>query len=135
MKNRKNPAAAELREMLPSVLAYNGLILLSILSIGFAFGHDWRLYTGLLAGNLLFAANFLLIGATAASIARTREARRGQFLGNFSYGARYIGIFVILALLLTFGLISLFTAAIPLFYPKIYYTIRAFRGKYDDFDS
>lgn len=135
MKKQKNPAVAELREMLPSVLVYDGLILLSILSIGFAFGHDWRLYTGLLAGNLLFAANFLLIGFTAASIARTREVKRGQFLGNFSYGARYIGAFLILALLLTFDLISLFTAVIPLFYPKIYYTVRALRQKNDDFES
>lgn len=121
--------------MLPSVLAYNGAVLLTILAAGFAFGHDWRLYTGLLVGNLLFAANILLIGVTAVSIVRTREVKRGQFLGNFSYGARYIGTFLILALLLTFDLISLFTAAIPLFYPKIYYTVRAFRQKNDDFES
>lgn len=135
MNKQKNPAMEELREMLPSVLAYNGAVLLTILAAGFAFGHDWRLYTGLLVGNLLFAANILLIGVTAASIVRTREVKRGQFLGNFSYGARYIGIFLILALLLTFDLISLFTAAIPLFYPKIYYTVRAFRQKDDDFES
>lgn len=134
MKKRKNPAAEELREMLPSLLVYNGVVLLAILLAGFAFGHDWRLYTGLLAGNLLCAANFLLIGVTASAISRTRERRRGQFLGNFSYGARYIGMFLILALLLTFGLISLFTAVIPLFYPKIYYTVRALRKKYDDFE-
>lgn len=118
--------------MLPSLLLYNGLILLSVTAIGFVWGFDFRLYTGLLAGNVLMAANMLLIGVTAGAIIKTRQQKRGQFLANFSYGARYIGIFAILALLLTFKLISPFTAVIPLFYPRIYYTIAAFRGKYDE---
>ncbi len=134
MKLEKNPSVPELREMFPSVLAYNGVLLLTVTAIGAAFGFDWRLYTGLLAGNVLFAANFLLIGFTARTIAKTRDARRGRFLGNFSYGARYIGIFAVLALLLTFELISPFTAVIPLFYPRIYYTVQALRRKYDDFE-
>lgn len=134
MKKEKNPSMTELKAMLPTVLACNGVVLLTVVSIGLAFGADWRLYTGLLVGNLLFAANFLLLGRTALSIARSKDARRGQVLGNFSYGARYIGMFVILALLLTFQLISPFTAVIPLFYPKIYYTAQALRRKYDDFE-
>ncbi|MCM1333848.1 MAG: ATP synthase subunit I [Bacteroides sp.] len=132
MKNKENPALAELKEMLPTVLTADGLILLTILSVGLAFGADWRLYTGLLVGNILFAANFILLGRTALSIARTRDARRGRVLGNASYGARYIGMFVILAILLSLKLISPFTAVIPLFYPKIHYTIRALGRRYDD---
>ena len=132
MKKRKNQAAEELREMLPSLLLYNGLILLSVTAIGFVWGFDFRLYTGLLAGNALMAANMLLIGVTAGAIIKTRQQKRGQFLANMSYGLRYIGIFVILALLLTFKLVSPFTAVIPMFYPRIYYTIAAMRGKYDE---
>lgn len=132
MKKRKNQAVDELREMLPSVLIYNLIVLLSVTAIGFVWGFDFRLYTGLLAGNILMIANMLVIGITATAIVRTRQQKKGQFLANFSYGARYIGIFLILALLLTFKLISPFTAVIPLFYPRIYYTVAAFRGKYDE---
>lgn len=132
MKKRKNQAAEELREMLPFILTSNLIIILSVILIGFKAGFDYRLYTGLLTGNLLMTGNFLIIGITANAITRTRQQKRGQFLANFSYGARYIGIFVILALLLTFDVISVFTAVIPLFFPRIYYTIQAFRGKYND---
>ena len=132
MKKRKNQAAEELRQMLPFIVAADLVIAASIAVIGFSAGFDFRLYTGLLAGNALMIANMLLIGVTAGAIIKTRQQKRGQFLANLSYGLRYIGIFVILALLLTFKLISPFTAVIPLFYPRIYYTIEAFRGKYDE---
>ncbi len=132
MKKRENIALGELKEMLPSIIAYNVIVILAVIIIGFFFGFDYRMYTGLLAGNILMAANFIIIGITAGAVARSRQFRKGQFLANMSYGARYIGIFVILALLLTFGLISPFTAVVPLFYPKIYYTIKALRGKYDE---
>ncbi len=132
MKKRKNQAVAELKEMFPFITAADLIIVLSIVVIGFKAGFDYRLYTGLAAGNLLMIANFYFIGVTAEAITRTRQQKRGQFLANFSYGARYIGIFVILALLLTFEVISVFTAVVPLFFPRIYYTIQAFRGKYND---
>lgn len=132
MKKRKNQAAEELREMRSFIITADLIIILSVTAIGFYSGFDYRLYTGLAVGNLLMLANFLIIGITANAITRTRQQKKGQFLGNFSYGARYIGIFVILALLLTFDLISVFTAVVPLFYPRIYYTIQAFRGKYND---
>lgn len=132
MKKRKNQAAEELRKMLPMILAADLIIAVSVTIIGFYSGFDFRLYTGLVAGNLLMAANLLLIGVTAEAIVKTRQEKRGQFLANLSYGLRYIGIFVILALLLTFKLVSPFTAVIPLFYPRIYYTIAALRGKYDE---
>lgn len=122
----------ELREMLPLLIAFNVVIVASITAIGFGVGFDYRLYTGLIAGNVLMLANFIIIGITAGAISRTRQFKRGQFLANFSYGARYIGMFVILVVLLTFDLISPFTALIPLFFPKLYYTIQAFRGKYND---
>lgn len=132
MNKKENAAADELKKMLPSLLAYNVLLLVGITAAAFAVGFDWRLYSGLLVGNALMAANFLLIGVTARSILTSRNQKKGQSLGNISYGLRYIGIFAVLALLLTFGLISPFTAVIPLFYPKIYYTLSALRKGTDE---
>ncbi len=132
MKKRKNQALDELKKMLPLILAADLLIALSALVIGFAAGFDFRLYTGLIAGNILMAANMLFIGVTAGAVSKTRDPKRGQFLANFSYGVRYIGMFAVLALLLTFELISPFTALIPLFFPKLYYTLGAFFNKDDE---
>lgn len=129
MKKHRNQASDELKGMLPFICAANLIIILSVIVIGFSSGFDYRLYTGLIAGNILMAANFLFIGVTANVISKTRDRSRGQFLANFSYGARYIGMFVILVILLTFDLISPFTALIPLFFPKIYYTLKAFTDK------
>lgn len=132
MRKHKNLAVDEIKEMIPLFLIFNGILLAGIITISIINGFDFRLYSGLVVGNVLMAVNFLLIGVTAGAISRTRSFKRGQFLGNFSYGLRYIGIFVILALFLTFDLISPFTAVIPLFFPRIFYTVQAFRGKYDD---
>lgn len=115
-------ASAELKGMLPYILIFDGAVTAVCVVIGLVSGFDWRLYTGLVVGNALMLANFLLIGYTAKKILQSRDFRRGKLMGNLSYGLRYIGIFVILAALLTFGLVSLPTAVIPLFYPKIYYT-------------
>lgn len=132
MKKRRNQAVDELKDMLPLLLIFNGIILITMITLGFAFGFDYRLFTGLLIGNMLMLGNFLLIGTTANAISRARDFKRGQFLGNLSYGLRYIGIFVILALLLTFDLISPFTAVIPLFFPRLFYMIETFRGRFND---
>lgn len=132
MSKKKNVASDELKDMLPSLIVYNLLLLVGITAIAFGVGFDWRLYTGLLVGNALMAGNFLLLGVTANSILTSRNQKKGQSLGNISYGLRYIGIFVILAFLLTYDLISPFTAVIPLFYPKIYYTLSGLRKSSDE---
>ena len=63
---------------------------------------------------------------------KAKNFKKGQFLGNFSYGIRYVGIFVILAALLTFELINPVTSLIPLFYIKIYYTFFYLRLNKED---
>lgn len=122
MKKRAALALKELDEMKMHLLLFNGAVIAVFIILGFIFGFDWRDYTALAAGNLLAAANFITIGITAEEIVRARNFKRGQFLGNLSYGLRYIGIFTVLALLLTFELINPLPAVIPLFYTKIYYT-------------
>ena len=108
--------------MLPYILVFNGAAAVVSVFIGIAFGFDWKVYTGLLTGNVLMAANFLLIGLTAERVVRSKDFRRGKQLASISYGLRYTGIFVILAGLLTIKAIDPIAAVVPLFYPKIYYT-------------
>ena len=125
-------ALGELKNMLPYILIFNGAALLVSIIIGIFYGFDWRIYSGLLVGNILMAANFIGIGITSEIIVKSKSFKKGQFLGNFSYGIRYIGIFVILAALLIFELINPVTAIIPLFYPKIYYTFFYLRLNKED---
>lgn len=115
-------AAEELKAMLPTAAVLNGAVILVSVVIGLIYGFDWRVFSGLAAGNALMLANFILIGYTAEKTVKLRDFRRARFLGNLSYGLRYIGIFVILAALLTLDVIAVVTAVIPLFYPKVYYT-------------
>ena len=121
--NRKSiQALTELKAMLPYIAAFNAAAVAVCSVVCVFFGFEWRLFTGLAVGNALMAANFLLIGMTVEKIIRVRDFRRGQILGGASYGLRYAGMFAVLAILLSLGLISPFTAVIPLFFPKIYYT-------------
>lgn len=115
-------ALKELKKMLPYILVFNGAVILVSVILGVFYGFDWRVYSGVVVGNILMTANFLGIGITAEIIVKSKNFKKGQFLGNLSYGIRYIGMFVILAAFLTFGLINPISAVIPLFYPKIYYT-------------
>lgn len=116
-------AAEELKGMLPFIAAANGAVLLVSVIMGLIYGFDWRVFSGLAVGNALMLANFILIGYTAEKTVKLRDFRRARFIGNLSYGLRYIGLFVILAALLTLDVIAVVTAVIPLFYPKVYYTL------------
>lgn len=125
-------ALSELKKMLPYLLMFNGAVILVSIILGIFYGFDWRIYSGLLVGNILMAANFIGIGITAVTIIKAKNFKKGQFLGNLSYGIRYIGMFVILAAFLTFGLINPVSAVLPLFYPKIYYTFFYIRLNKED---
>ncbi len=125
-------AAEELKAMLPYLLIFNAAAVVVSVFVGAAFGFDWRVYTGLAVGNLIMAANFLLIGLTAEKVVRSRDFRRGRNLAGMSYGLRYAGMFAILAGLLTLGLIDPIAAVVPLLYPKIYYTFFYIRLNSDE---
>ena len=115
-------SAEELKAMLPFIGIFDGIAAAGAVIFCIAAGFDWRLFSGLAAGTALMLANFLLIGITAEKALRTRDFRRARTISGVSYGLRYIGIFAVLAGLLTLNVISVATAVIPLFYPKIYYT-------------
>lgn len=122
MKIKAAEAFTQLRTMAPFLLLFNGAALVIIIILGIFFGFQLNVFIGLIVGNLLMLMNFIGTGITAEAIVNCKSFKRGQFLGNLSYGIRYIGIFAVLALLLTFGAVNPVSAIIPLFYPKIYYT-------------
>ena len=126
----KNPALGELKGMVPMFLIVNGLVLIGLAVYGFFEGITWRAFTGLLAGNVLCIGNFILMGAAAANTVTKATAKKGQFYANVSYGARYIGLFLCLAAGLYFKVIDVIPAFVPLFVPKLHYTIKyVFAGK------
>jgi len=126
--------AEELKAMLPFIAVTNGGALLISVVLGSVFGFDWTVYSGLLIGNALMLANFILIGITADKIVKCRDFRRGRSIGSISYGLRYAGMFAVLAGLLTIRAVNIVTAVLPLCYPKIYYTFiyTLTRGKDDE---
>lgn len=120
----KNPAFGELKGMVPIFLIVNGLVLIGLAVYGFFEGITWRAFTGLLLGNILCIGNFILLGAAAANTVTKSTAKKGQLYANFSYGARYIGLFLCLAAGLYFKVIDVIPAFVPLFVPKVHYTIK-----------
>lgn len=133
-KKTENIALDELLRMLPFVLAANAAVLAVLIAYGAFNGFEWRDFTGLAVGNVIFAANFLLIGVTSGSVLRRRNEKKAQQLANISYGVRYVGMFAVLSLLLILKVITPIPALMPLFYPRLYYTFYSIftKGK-DDF--
>lgn len=125
-----NPSYAELRSMLPMFLIVNGLVLIGLALYGFFEGITWRAFTGLLLGNVLCIGNFILLGASAARTVTQATEKKGKFHATASYGGRYIGLFLCLAIGLYFKAIDIIPAFAPLFVPKLHYTIKyVFAGK------
>ena len=108
--------------MLPFVGITDGAAVLAAVIFGLFYGFDWRVFCGLAVGNVLMLANFVILGTTAEKALKTRDFRRARTISGVSYGLRYVGIFAVLAGLLTIDAINLISAVLPLFYPKLYYT-------------
>lgn len=132
----KNLAFEELKDMIPAALIINGIAMVGIALYGIFEGITWRAVTGLLYGDLLAAGNFILLGASAASTLTKATAKKGQFFANMSYGARYIGLFLLLAAGIMLNIIDIVPAFIPLFIPKLHYTFKyTLQGKsFDDWN-
>ncbi|MCL2639103.1 MAG: hypothetical protein FWD48_12135 [Oscillospiraceae bacterium] len=126
-------ALTELRAMLPFFLIANGAVLIISAVIGIAgvfnVSLDFGIFTGLLFGSVVSAANFYFIGfASSKLLGRSPEAGNRGFAG-VAFGLRFFGMFALYWVLATFGLINLFTALIPLLYPSFYYKIKAIFNK------
>lgn len=106
------------------------LVLLGIVSVILMISGigDYTLLTGAAAGTAVSALNFVLM-AISAEKAITLTEKSAKLAMNGSYGARYIGTFIILGVLMFFKIINPVTAVLPLFVPKIAYTVTAFKEK------
>ncbi|MCL1881675.1 MAG: hypothetical protein FWF76_05805 [Oscillospiraceae bacterium] len=82
-------------------------------------------FGGLLLGNVASLGNFCFLGFKAARIIRSKNSRYAQIYSTGSFFIRYFGAFVLFGVLIRLNLINPITVVVPLFYPKIHYTIEA----------
>jgi hypothetical protein len=126
-------AARELAAMVPFFIGANGALLILTGVYGLlvkGIGVDVPL--GLLVGNIVMLGHYLLIGVGADETLKTRKTDKAKFRSNTWFFIRYFGVFIIYAVLLTFGLISIATSLPPLFFPKIYYFASAFTTRHTE---
>ena len=131
MARKNEPIYEEMRSLAPYYLTACGVYLAVMLALFFSLGHDYSLLIGAAYGCVLCAVNFLLLGKTAQS-AVNRSAKSAQNYMNTMYCLRYLGLFLLLTLGALAPFINLIASVIPLFFPKILITIRAFKEKKED---
>lgn len=118
----------EMRSLLPYFLVVNAVYFMIVLVLFFALGFDYTLLTGAVYGNIICVLNFYVLGITA-QIAVKKNAKAAQTYMNTMYCIRYLGLFAAMSVAALVPFINLFTAIIPLLFPKIVITIRAMREK------
>lgn len=118
----------EMRSLLPYYLVVNAVYFAIVLVLFFALGFDYTLITGAVFGNIVCVINFYILGITA-QIAVKKNAKAAQTYMNTMYCVRYLGLFAAMSIAALVPFINLFTAIIPLLFPKIVITIRTFREK------
>ncbi|MBQ8791957.1 MAG: ATP synthase subunit I [Ruminiclostridium sp.] len=127
-KLKNSVTVKEIKALLPFFIG--GLVLMLLVCVPLMLGGvgDYTLITGAVAGTLVAFVNFVLLGVTAEKSLYMGEKKSRLYM-NGSYAVRYIGMFLILAVLMYFKLINPVTALIPLFIPKIGYTVLALKEK------
>ena len=118
----------EMRSLLPYYLVVNAVYFAIVLVLFFALGFDYTLITGAVFGNIVCVINFYILGITA-QIAVKKNAKAAQTYMNTMYCVRYLGLFAAMSIAALVPFINLFSAIIPLLFPKIVITIRTFREK------
>jgi len=125
---RKHIVLQEMRSLLPYYLVINSVYFAVIIVLFFALGFDYTLLTGGIYGNAVCVLNFWLLGVTA-EIAVKKNAKSAQVYMNTMYCIRYLGMFAAMSAAALLPWFDLFTAVIPLLFPKIVITLRAIREK------
>lgn len=131
MARKNEPIYEEMRSLAPYYLAACGIYIAVMLVLFFALGYDYTLLIGAAYGCALCAVNFLILGKTAQSAVK-RSAKSAQNYMNTMYCVRYLGLFLMLTIGALAPFINLIAAVIPLFFPKLLITIRAFKEKKED---
>ena len=124
MSKKTNVTNAELRSMLPWLLALNGVYFALLAVLFFAGGFDHTLLLGGVWGNLVGVGNFWLLGKSAESALRRRDPKSARTYMNTMYCIRYLGIFLAMTAAAVLPFISVITAAVPLFFPRIAITLK-----------
>ncbi len=128
MAKRKEPIIEEMKSLKPYFIGVNIVFFAVLTVLFFVFGFDYTLFIGGVYGNILCVLNFFFLGKTA-QIAVTKSAKSAQTYMNSMYCARYLGLFVLLTVAALVPFINLLAAIVPLLFPKITITVRAFREK------
>ena len=132
MAGKKEPIYEEMRSLAPYYLTLCGVYLAVMLVLFFALGYDYTPLVGGAYGCVLCAVNFLLLGKSAQAAVRRRSAKSAQTYMNTMYCLRYLGLFVMLTLGALAPFINLAAAIVPMLFPKIIITIRAFKEKKEE---
>ncbi|MCL1822899.1 MAG: ATP synthase subunit I [Oscillospiraceae bacterium] len=116
--------------MFPFFIICDGLVLIISGIYGLLGGAlHFSVFTGLVLGNITSALNFYIMGVTAGNSLKGGNYKKAQRFYRMTYGLRYIIIFAVYALLITFNIINPVTAAIPLLFPSFYFKIIAIFNK------
>lgn len=125
---KNQPIYEEMRSLMPYFLIISGVYLLVTVIICFANGGDYSLPIGAVYGCVLSVFSFFLLGKACQNAVKKSE-KRAQTYMSAMYCLRYLGLFAMLTIGALVPFISLITAAIPLFFPRIAIMIRAIKTK------
>ncbi len=126
---KNEPIYLEMRSLAPYFLIISGVYLAVTIALCFIMHFDYTLPVGAVYGTVTAAANFLVLGKTAQKALRKRTEKSANTYMSTMYALRYLGLFAVLTLGALAPFISLITAIIPLFFPKIAILIRAFKER------
>ncbi|MGN1110586.1 MAG: ATP synthase subunit I [Oscillospiraceae bacterium] len=126
---KNEPIYQEMRSLSPYFLIISGVYLCVTLVLCFAMKFDYTLPVGAVYGTAVAALNFFLLGKTAQKALRKRNEKAANTYMSTMYAVRYLGLFAMLTLGALAPFISLITAIIPLFFPKLAIMIRTFIRK------
>ena len=127
MSKKSSVTNVELRSMLPWLLALNGVYLALLIVLFFAGGFDYTLLLGGIWGNVVGVGNFWLLGKSAEKAVLRRNPKAARSYMNTMYCIRYLGIFLAMTAAAVIPFVSVITAAVPLFFPRIAITLKALR--------
>ena len=128
-KKKDEPIYQEIRSLSPYFLIISGVFLAVTIVLCCAMQFDYTLPVGAVYGTITAAANFLLLGKTAQKALKKRSEKAANTYMSTMYALRYLGLFVLLTIGALAPFISLITAIIPLFFPKIAILIRALKER------
>lgn len=126
---KKSVAVNEIKAVLTFYIGCLALLLIISLILTLTKVTDISAVLGAVIGSIVAFLNFVLMAFTAEKTITCSTETRAKRFNQCSYALRYIGMFLILGALMYFKIINPITALLPLFVPKIAYTIKALKEK------